>query len=249
MRRERSQEKCVQSGTGSGTLFIVGVPIGHPDDLTIRAVSTLRQVDLIAAKNPQSTRALLLHHGIEAVLTSYDRKNAVEKAPVLLERLKQGLDIALVSDCGMPAIYDPGKVLISAASQQHIPIEVIPGPSVVVAAAALCGMDGDSFVFEGGWSGGLRSVTRRLQSMRCESRTMILLPPAQALPHILSLILNTFGNRRVVLVLDLTKASQKVVRGRVRTLLARDALHESGSQLTLIVEGMKRRGKRVQGTV
>lgn len=244
MRRERSQEKCVPSDTRSGTLFIVGVPIGHPDDLTIRALSALRQVDLIAAKNPQATRALLTHHGIQTILTTYDRHNAVEKAPVLLERLKQGFHIALVSDCGMPAIYDPGKVLISAASKENLPIEVIPGPSVIVAAAALCGMDGDSFVFEGRWSGGLHNMTQRLHSMRFESRTMIFLTPSRTLPNILSLMLITFGNRRAVLARDLTKATQKVVRGRVRTLLDGNVLHDSGSQITLIVEGMKRRGKR-----
>ncbi|MBX3124299.1 MAG: hypothetical protein KF854_14510 [Nitrospira sp.] len=247
MRRERSQEKCTQSGTGSGTLFIVGVPIGHPDDLTVRALSTLRHVDLIAAKNPQSTQALLSHHGIHAVVTTYDRNNAAEKAPVLLQRLKQGRDIALVSDCGMPAVYDPGRVLISAASKAHVAIEVIPGTSVVVAAAALCGMDGDSFVFEGRWAGGLRHMTHRLHSMRAESRTMIFLPPAKTLPTLLSLILHTLGNRRVVIARDLTKDTQTVVRGRVRTVLARDSFHNSRSQITLIVEGMKGKGKTARG--
>ncbi len=239
MRPERSQGKRAQSGTGPGKLFIVGVPIGHPDDLTVRAISTLRQVDLIAAKNPQSTQALLSHHGIHAVVTTYDRNNAVEKARVLLDRLRQGLHMALVSDCGMPAIYDPGRVLISAASKEHIPIEVIPGTSAVVAAAALCGMDGDAFLFEGRWSGGLRTVTHRLQSLRAEPRTMIFLPPAQTLPHLLSLISSTFGNRRVVVALDLTQATQKVVRGRVQTVLARHSFRDTAARVTLIVEGLK----------
>ncbi len=247
MRRERSQGKCAQSGAEPGRLFIVGVPIGHPDDLTVRALSTLRQVDLIAAKNPQSTQALLTHHNVQAVVTTYDRKNAAEKAPVLLERLRQGFHIALVSDCGMPAIYDPGKVLIAAASKEHIPIEVIPGTSVVVAAAALCGLDGDAFLFEGRWSRGLRNMTHRLQSLRSEPRTMIFLPAAQTLPHLLSLISNIFGNRRVVVALDLTKSTENVVRGRVRTVLARDSFHNRASQVTVIVEGLKERGKAAQG--
>ena len=249
MRREQSQEKCAQSGTGSGTLFIVGVPIGHPDDLTIRALSTLRRVDVIAAKNPQSTQALLSHHGIQAVVTTDDRNNAAEKAPLLLQRLKQGRHIALVSDCGMPAIYDPGRVLISAASKAHLPIEVIPGTSIVVAAAALCGMDGDSFVFEGRWSGGLRKMTHRLHALRSESRTMIFLPPVQTVRHLLSPILHTFGNRRVVVAVDLTKATQKVVRGRVHTVLAENDLHDTDAQVALIVEGSKYRGKTAEGAV
>ena len=243
MRREQSQEKCAQSGTGSGTLFIVGVPIGHPDDLTVRALSTLRQVDVVAAKHPQATQALLSHHGIHGVVTTYDRKHAAEKAPVLLDRLRQGLDIALVSDCGMPAIYDPGRVLISAASKEHIPIEIIPGTSIVVAAASLCGMDGDSFLFEGRWSGGRRTITHRLRSMRSEPRTMIFLPPVQILPVLLSLILTTFGNRRVVVAFDLTKSTQKIIRGRVGTVLARNSYHDTAAQVTLIVEGLRGRGK------
>ncbi len=249
MRRERSQEKCDQSGTVPGKLFIVGVPIGHPDDITVRALSTLRQVDLIAAKNPQATQALLSHHGIQAAVTTYDRESAAEKTPVLLERLHQGLQIALVSDCGMPAIYDPGRVLISAVAKAHLTIEVIPGASAAVAAVALCGMDGDAFVFDGRWAGGLDNMTHRLQALRSESRIMIFLPPAQTLSPLLSRILAIFGNRRVVVARDLTKATQKVVRGRVRTVLAQNALHDAGSQITLIVEGLKRRRKTGEGPV
>jgi len=249
MRRERSQEKRAQSGTGPGRLFIVGVPIGHPDDITVRALSALRQVDVIAAKNPQSTQALLSHHGIQAAVTTYDRESAAEKTRILLERLHQGLQIALVSDCGMPAIYDPGRVLISAVAKAQLPIEVIPGPSAAIAAAALCGMDGDAFVFDGRWAGGLRNMTLRLQALRSESRIMIFLPPAQTLPLLLSRILAIFGNRRVVVARDLTKATQKIVRGRVRTVLAKHAHHDAGSQITIIVEGLKRRGKTGEGPV
>ena len=239
MRRERSQETCVESGIGSGRLSIVGVPIGHPDDLTLRALSTLRRVDVIAAKHPRSTQALLSHHGIHAVVTTYDRKNAAEKTPVLLDRLRKGLHIALVSDCGMPAVYDPGRILILAAFTARIPVDVIPGPSAVIAGAALCGMDTNAFLFEGRWSGGLRCMTQRLESMRSETRTMILLPPAHTLHQLLPLILTTFGNRRIVMALDLTKGTQKVIRGRVRTVLARHSFHDVTAQLTLIVEGVK----------
>ena len=147
----------------------------------------------------------------------------------------------------MPAIYDPGRVLSSAASKEQIAIEVIPGTSVVVAAAALCGMDGNAFVFEGRWSGGTRAIAHRLQSMRCEQRTMIFLPSAQALRQILSLISSTLGNRQVVVALDLTKNRQKVVRGRARALLAEDPFYDNSSQVTLIVEGAKLRGKTGRG--
>ena len=244
MRRERSQGKRAPSDTLPGTLFIVGVPIGHPDDLTIRARSTLRQADIIAAKNPPSTQALLAHHGITATITTYDRDNAAEKTPILLDRLRQGFHIALVSDCGMPVVYDPGRLLITAASDANIAVEVIPGTSAVVAAAALAGLDGNAFVFEGRCSGSMRAITHRLQSLRSERRTMIFFPQAQSLKHILTLISNTFGNRRVVVAVNLTKKTQNIVRGRVRTLLTK-ASHDNSSQVALIVEGAKSRGTRV----
>ena len=114
--KNRVKESTFHQGSLPGTLFIVGVPIGHPDDLTIRALATFRHVGLVATKNPRATQALLAHHGIHTTLTTYDRVNAAEKVPILLGRLKQGTHIALVSDCGMPLVYDPGRLLIKAAT-------------------------------------------------------------------------------------------------------------------------------------
>jgi 16S rRNA (cytidine1402-2'-O)-methyltransferase len=241
VRREQSQEKYVPSGGLSGTLFIVGVPIGHPDDLTIRGLATLQHVNLIAAKHPPATQMLLAHHGIHAMLTTYDRSNAAEKAPILLDRLKQGLHIALVSDCGMPVVYDPGRMLINAAVAEHIPIEVVPGASAVVSAAVVAGMACDAFVFEGRCSGDARNLTRRLASLKAESRTMIFFPPVQALRQTLSLLSRILGNRRVVVATDLTHNSQQIVRGRAREVLANYPFHDGHGllQVTLVVEGMR----------
>lgn len=242
MPEEQSQGTGAQSSRTSGTLFLVGVPIGHPDDLTIRALATLRRVDLIAAKNPRLTQLLLAHHGIHASLTSYDRDNAADKTPVLLDRLRRGRHIALVSDSGMPALYDPGRLLIAAATKAGLTVEVIPGPSIVAAAATLCGMDADAFVFEGRCAGSNRSLARRLHSLKQEPRTIILLPPVPALRHMLTILLTALGNRRVVLGLDLTQPGQHVLRGRVRALLAKEATFNNASLAVLVVEGA-RRGK------
>lgn len=247
MRQERSQGKHARSGRLPGTLFVVGVPIGHPDDLTIRALATFRKVDLIATKSPRATQALLAHHCIEAALTTYDRDNAVEKAPVLLERLRQGTQVALVSDCGMPVVYDPGRLLIAAASKSDIPIEVIPGTSAVVTAATLAGLDGNAFVFEGRWTGGTRRITQRLQSLQSESRTMILFPPAPALRQILMLLSEVLGNRRLVLAIDLTKKTQKILKGRVLELLENYPFLNESAQVTLVVEGKRPTGKKARG--
>lgn len=240
MPEEQSQGTRAPASPFSGTLFLVGVPIGHPDDLTIRALSTLRRVDLIAAKNPRSTQSLLSHHGIHAALTTYDRDNSAEKTPILLDRLKRGQHIALVSDCGMPALYDTGRLLIVAAAKARVPIEVIPGPSIVAAAATLCGMDTNAFVFEGRCAGKWRGLSSRLKSLQHEPRTIILLPPVESLRATITAILAILGNRRVVLGLDLTRAGQRVIRGRVRSMIEKEALFTQATAAVLVVEGARR---------
>jgi len=243
MGRERSQGKRAQSAPPAGTLFIVGVPIGHPDDLTIRGLATLRQVDLIAAKNPQATHALLAHHGIHTTITTYDRNNAADKVPLLLERLRQGCRVALVSDCGMPVVYDPGRLLITAASRAQIPVKVIPGTSAVVAATALAGMDGNAFVFDGRWTGGTKALTGRLQLLQSEPRTMIFFPPARDLPQFLTLLQQMLGNRKIVLAIDMTRSTEKILRGRVQQLLSRKPGPEQASHVAVVVEGAKSKRK------
>lgn len=243
MGRERSQGKRAQSAAPAGTLYIVGVPIGHPDDLTIRGLATLRQVDLIAAKNPQATNALLAHHGIHTTITTYDRNNASEKVPLLLDRLRQGFHVALVSDCGMPVVYDIGRLLIAAASKAQIPVKVIPGTSAVVAAAALAGMDGNAFVFDGRWTGGAQILTCRLRLLRSEPRTMIFFPPAQDLPQFLTLLQQMLGNRKVVMAIDMTRGTEKILRGRVQQLLSHKPSPEHASHVAVVVEGARSKRK------
>ncbi len=239
MPQEQSQGITAHADPPSGTLFLVGMPIGHPDDLTIRALATLRRVDLIATKDTRVTESLLSHHGVHVLLTTYNRTNAAEKTPVLLDRLRRGQHIALVSDCGMPALHDPGRLLISAATTEGIVVDVIPGPSIVAAAATLCGMDANAFVFEGRCAGDTRSLTRRLVSLQHEPRTIILLPPIRSLQNILTVILKTLGNRRVVVGLDLTQAGQSIVRGRARALLAQALQFTYAALAVLVVEGAR----------
>lgn len=243
MRREQSQGKYVGSSGLPGTLFIVGVPLGHPDDLTIRGLATLRRVSLIATKNPSATQALLAHHDVRTTLTTYDRVNAADKAPILLARLKLGMRLALVSDSGMPGVYDPGRLLINAATAAQIPVEVIPGASAVVAAVAVAGMDGNAFVFEGRCSGSAQRLTRRLVDLKAESRTLIFFPPVQALRQILTLLSRILGNRRVVVAADLTRDTQQIVRGRALEILETYPFRDGLLQVTLVVEGMRQARK------
>ena len=133
----------------TGSLYIVSTPIGNPDDITLRALSTLKTVAAIAAEDPQCTQALLARHGITTPLTSYHNENMEEKIPVLIQRMKEGQSIALVSDAGTPAIVDPGARLIHEALKQNIPVVSVPGPSALLAALTASNLPGEAFVFIG----------------------------------------------------------------------------------------------------
>jgi 16S rRNA (cytidine1402-2'-O)-methyltransferase len=189
---------------------------------------------------------LLAHHGIDTVLTTYDRANAAEKTPILVARLKQGAHIALVSDCGMPTIYDPGRIVINAAAEAEIDIKVIPGASAVSAAVALAGMDGNAFVFEGRCSGSLRELTRRLHALRMEPRTLVFFPLAETVRKVLTLALTILGDRRAVVGIDLTHRTERILRGRVSALLTSDLFQDRMSHVTLVVEGRRAGGRAVK---
>ncbi|MDL1888190.1 16S rRNA (cytidine(1402)-2'-O)-methyltransferase [Nitrospirales bacterium NOB] len=241
MRQEWSQEKHARKIAPPGILFIVGVPIGHPDDVSIRALTTLRKVALVASKNPLATRSWLEHHGLHVTLTAYDRNNAAEKVPILIQRLMRGDHIALVSDCGMPLVFDPGKLLIAAAARHHIQICVIPGPSAVTAAVVAAGMDGDAFVFDGRWGrSGSRTRMTRLEALRSEPRTLVFFFSGQDLRQMLPLIHDVLGDRRAVLVLNLTSPEEQVIRGSLSDFIA---TIPGGDDIraTLVLEGRRRR--------
>ena len=179
MARDRSQpnDHGVKGHTTTsrslGTLYVVSTPIGHPDDITLRALATLRVVTVIAAEDPRVTQALLAHHGITATVTSYGPFNRHEKVLLLLHRLTQGQDVALVSDNGTPVINDPGSLFVAAAHQAGIPVKVIPGPSTITAAAAISGFSGDAIIFEGHLPSTSRRLAQYLSRLRKERRTLV----------------------------------------------------------------------------
>ena len=156
-----------------GTLYVVSTPIGHPDDITLRALATLRRVTVIASEDPRVTQALLAHHGITATVTSYGPLNRHEKMLLLLHRLMQGQNVALVSDNGTPVIYDPGSLFVAAAHQAGIPVKAIPGPSTMTAAAAISGFSGDAIIFEGHLPSTSRRLAQYLSQLRKERRTLV----------------------------------------------------------------------------
>ncbi len=243
MARKGSQSKYrnghdpAVSNRPPGTLFVVGSPIGSPDDLTIRAIAILKRVSVIAAESPLCTQNLLRHHGIFKTITSYSPRHRREKIAVLLQLLNQGQDVALMSDSGMPVLYDPGRLLIAAAHRAGIPVSVIPGPSALTAALAASGYSGDRIVFEGHAPQNIRDLRKFLMQFKQERRTIVLFVSAPCLTVVLQNAFKILGNRQGSLAIDLTKAGETVYRGRLLSLIRQVSPLSHDTEITVVIEG------------
>jgi 16S rRNA (cytidine1402-2'-O)-methyltransferase len=230
--------------TKPGILYIVAVPIGHLDDLTLRAIRILGKVDLIASEDPAATQLLLSHHGIEAALTSYGPTNLKEKVAILIHRLQRDARIALVSECGSPVIADPGCLLVAAAHSHGIQVISVPGPSALTAAVAAAGLSGDSFFFQG------RLPETKSRMRRCLADCLRHQIPTVAFctPLSLALALRTIAEiaprRTIVLAGDLTKPEELIIRGTARQVQQRLENVQPTQGVTLILMGGKTIGAR-----
>jgi 16S rRNA (cytidine1402-2'-O)-methyltransferase len=220
-----------------GTLYVISTPIGHPDDITLRALATLRRVAVIASENPRVTQALLAHHGITATVTSYGPLNRHEKLLVLLHRLTQGEDVALVSDSGTPVIYDPGSLLVAAAHQAAIPVKAIPGPSTLTAATAISGFSGDAIIFEGHLPSSSRGLAQYLSQLRKERRTLVFYVDSRALTGLLKILAQTLPTRQLAIAMNLTTREETLRRGRPGELLDQIGPVPKDSAVTVVIEG------------
>src|SRR5208283_1551448 len=178
-----------------GTLYIVATPIGNLEDITLRAIRTLREVDLIAAEDTRHSRNLLNKYEINTPLTSYHDHNKEEKAPILVANLLEGQKIALVSDAGTPGISDPGYFLINLAIDQKIPIIPIPGATAAIAALSISGMPTDSFIFEGFLPSKHGARIKRLQTLAKDDRTIILYEAPHKILKAIEEMLEVLGDR------------------------------------------------------
>jgi 16S rRNA (cytidine1402-2'-O)-methyltransferase len=223
----------------AGTLYVVSTPIGHPDDITLRALATLRRATLVASEEPRATQVLLAHHGITATVTSYGPLNRHEKMLLLLHRLTQGQDVALVSDNGTPVIYDPGSLLVAAAHQAGIPVKAIPGPSTMTAAASISGFSGDAIIFEGHLPSTSRRLEQYLSQLRKERRTLVFYVDPGALRRLLKTLTLILPNRQIAIAMDLTTYKETLSRGRPGELLSRIGLVPKDSAMTVVIEGYR----------
>lgn len=221
----------------TGTLYICATPIGNLEDITLRALRVLKEVDLIAAEDTRHTRKLLHHYDIHTPLTSYYEHNAREKGPFLLEQLRQGKSIALVSDAGTPGISDPGTLLIQAAVAAGIPVVPVPGVTAFVTALCVSGLPTDKFVFEGFLPRRDRERKKRLEDLRGEERTIIFYEAPHRLPATLKAIAEVMPRRRLVVARELTKQYEEIVRGTPAELRAHFEAHPPRGEFTLLLEG------------
>jgi len=198
-----------------GTLYIVSTPIGNLKDITLRAIETLKTVDLIAAEDTRHTKILLDRYGITTATTSYFEYNKVKKGDYLLKLLKEGRSIALVSDAGTPGISDPGYKIIRLCVDNHIPVMSIPGPSALLAALAVSGKPTDRFSFEGFLSNKPIRRKNQLKKLKEEGRTAILYESPHRISKLLGDILEVYGDIEIVLARELTKKFEEIRRGSV----------------------------------
>ncbi|MGN0493408.1 MAG: 16S rRNA (cytidine(1402)-2'-O)-methyltransferase [Acutalibacteraceae bacterium] len=223
----------------SGKLYVVGTPIGNLEDFSPRAVRILGEADFIAAEDTRVTVKLLNHFDIKKEMLSYYEHNKNTKGNLIIERILKGESCALVSDAGMPAISDPGEDLVRAAHEAGITVESVPGPSALVTALAISGMESGRFCFEGFLSVNKISRKKHLDELKNEKRTMIFYEAPHKLNATLRDMLNVFGDRKIALVRELTKIHETVFNTTLSGAAEHYADNPPKGEFVLIIEGKK----------
>lgn len=222
----------------AGTLYIVGTPIGNLEDMTLRAIKVLHHVNWIAAEDTRHTAKLLNHFDIKTPQLSYYEHNQQRRIPSLVESLRQGNAIALVTDAGMPGISDPGYELVKACLEAEIPVIPIPGVSASLTALSVAGLPTDRFVFEGFLPTKNKERQQRLTLLKTESRTIILYEaPHRLLETLQDLEQNLDSKRSIVIARELTKLHEEFWRGTLAEAVQYYQEHNPKGELTLVIAG------------
>ena len=220
----------------TGVLYIVATPIGNLEDITLRAIRILKEVDAIAAEDTRHTQKLLNKFDIHTPLTSYHDHNKEEKAPVLVSRLLEGKSVALVSDAGTPGISDPGYFLINLAIDQKIPVVPVPGPTAAIAALSVSGLPTDRFVFEGFLPSKHTARLKRLEELTKEERTLIFYEAPHRIVQTLDDMQTVLGDRKAVLTRELTKVHEQIIRGSLAEVKKKLEEGSMKGEFTIIVQ-------------
>jgi len=221
----------------SGTLYLVGTPIGNLGDMTRRARETLELVDLIAAEDTRRTGRLLSGFDIRTPMISFFEGNERERTRQLIDRLVEGESVALVTDGGMPGISDPGFRLVRAAAAEGLDVRVVPGPSAAIAALVVSGLPTDRFVFEGFFSKREGDRIARLEELAREARTIVCFESPHRVQILLRDLLIVMGDRQVAVARELTKLHEEVLRGRASEVLAGIADLDLKGEVVVVIGG------------
>jgi len=227
-------------------LYLCATPIGNLGDMTPRVQQTLESVDLIAAEDTRNSLKLLNHFGIRTVMTSYHEYNKVEKADYLVEQLREGKDVALITDAGTPAISDPGEVLVAKCQEAGIPVTSLPGPAACITALTLSGLSTRRFCFEGFLPADKKEKAEVLLELKEESRTIILYEAPHHLLRTLKELYEALGDRRITLCRELTKKFETVLPTTLQEAVLRYESEEPRGEYVLVVEGKSLRQKKAE---
>jgi 16S rRNA (cytidine1402-2'-O)-methyltransferase len=221
----------------AGLLYVVATPIGNLEDITLRAVRILREVDLIAAEDTRHTQILLNHYDIHTPLTSYHEHNERTKAQPLVERLVRGENVALLCDAGTPAISDPGYRLIIEATRAGVRVVPLPGASALAAVLSASGLPTDRFVFEGFLPAKKQERKTKLQALQHESRTLVFYEAPHRLMESLQDLQQILGDREIVVAREVSKVHEEFLRGILSKIIAQLAEQTVKGEITLVVHG------------
>lgn len=220
-----------------GRLYVVSTPIGNLEDITLRALRLLREVDLIAAEDTRHTRKLLSHFDIHTPLTSFFQHRQFRQAPGLVRQMQAGKTLALVTDAGTPGISDPGAVLVRLAVEAGIAITPVPGPAAAITLLSVSGLDTHAFVFEGFLPIKSGRKRRVLESLAHEKRTLIFYESPHRLIKTLTLMLEVLGDRPAAVGRELTKVFEEITRGTLAAALESYRSRAVKGELTIAIAG------------
>lgn len=221
----------------SGTLYIVGTPIGNLGDISPRALETLEGVDFIAAEDTRVTLKLLNHFEIKKPLISYFEHNRREKGEIIADRIEAGESCALVTDAGMPAVSDPGEDLVALCHERGIKVSAVPGPTAFATAVALSGLPVGRFTFEGFLSVNKNARKLHLEEIKDEKRTMVFYEAPHKLSATLSDLYSALGERRIAIVREITKIYEEVIRINLSEAAEKYAEQSLKGEIVLVIEG------------
>ncbi|REE66514.1 16S rRNA (cytidine1402-2'-O)-methyltransferase [Paenibacillus taihuensis] len=223
-----------------GTLYLVGTPIGNLEDMTFRAIRTLKEVDLIAAEDTRQTRKLLAHFEIATRLVSYHEHNKDASGPELIRLLETGQSIALVSDAGLPAISDPGADLAAAAAERGIAVVPIPGANAALSALIVSGLSTDNFFFAGFPPRDRKPLTNWLQQLQRQEGTILCYESPHRITKTLPVMFEQWGDRRMAMVRELTKRHEEIARGTISECISWLEEHPPLGEYCLVIAGVSK---------